>query len=74
MTSGSTHSLDHAARSRIVSYIVDASKEIDRLNSEMEELEPQIHYDILAYKKYKVKKGAKDAMRQQIQDCYETLL
>lgn len=65
--------LDYAARSRIVEYIVDAQKEVERLDKELESLEPFIYYNVLAYKKHKVKKGAKDAMRQQIQDCYEAL-
>ena len=65
--------LDHVARSRIVEYIVDAQKEVERLDKELESLEPFIHYNVLAYKKYKVKKDAKDAMRQQIQDYYEAL-
>jgi hypothetical protein len=43
------------------------------LDKELESLEAFTHYDALAYKKYKVKKGAKDAIRQQIQDCYEAL-
>lgn len=65
--------LDHVARSRIVEYIVDAQKEVERLDKELESLEPFIHYNVLAYKKYKVKEDAKDAMRQQFQDCYEAL-
>jgi vacuolar-type H+-ATPase subunit I/STV1 len=65
--------LDHVARSRIVEYIVDAQKEVERLDKELESLEPFIHYNVLAYKKYKEKEDAKDAMRQQFQDCYEAL-
>lgn len=65
--------LDHAAPSRLVEYIVDAQKGVERLDKELKLLEHFIYYDVLAYKKYKVKKGAKDAMRQQIQDCYEAL-
>jgi hypothetical protein len=61
--------LDHAARSSLVEYIADAQKGVERLDKELKSLEHFIHYDVLAYKKYKVKKGAKDAMRQQIQDC-----
>lgn len=65
--------LDHAARSRLVEYIADAQKGVERLDKELKSLGPFIHYDVLAYKKYKVKKGAKDAMCPQIQDCYEGL-
>ena len=69
----SPSTLDQEACSKIVDYIVEASKEIERLNREMEELEQFIHYDITAYKKYRVKRGARDAMYQQIRDCHEAL-
>ena len=60
-------------RSKLVSYIISAQKEIERLDKDLALLEPFLDYDILAYKKWKVKKGAKDAMLEQIQDCIEGL-
>jgi hypothetical protein len=66
--------LDREARSRIVSYIIEASKEADRLERELWDLQPYIFDDIVvAYKRYRVKRAARDYMIQQIRDCEEAL-
>ena len=66
--------IDYAIRVKIVNYIVQASREISRLQAEMEELEPYIHDDITAYKKYRMKREArKNTMLQQIRDWEEAL-
>ncbi len=67
------HSLDNSERSRIVSQIVSLTEEIERLNKEIEELEPTIHYNESDYKKYKLKISTRDAMKQQLADCRECL-
>jgi DNA primase catalytic subunit len=65
--------LDDAARRRIVDYLIETLKEVSRLNEEIKELEPHIDGDKEAYKKYKLKIGARDEMIQQIRDCEEAL-
>jgi|SRR5215217_4593386 hypothetical protein len=65
--------LDRKARSRIVWYIIEASKEADRLERELWDLQPYIFDDIVAYKRYRVKRAARDYMIQQIRDCEEAL-
>jgi hypothetical protein len=58
---------------KIVSYIVSLTEEINTLNKEIEDLEPFIHEPDKYYRKYKLKIGARDAMRQQRKDCEEAL-
>jgi hypothetical protein len=65
--------LDREARSRIVSYIIEASKEADRLERELWDVQPYIFDDIVAYKRYRVKRAARDYMIQQIRGCEEAL-
>ena len=65
--------LDREARSRIVLYIIEASKEADRLERELWDLQPYIFVDIVAYERYRVKRAARDYMIQQIRDCEEAL-
>ncbi len=65
--------LDDAGRRKIVDSLIEALKEVSRLNEEIKELEPHIDGDKEAYKKYKLKIGARDEMTQKIRDCEEAL-
>jgi hypothetical protein len=65
--------IDYAIRVKIVDYIVQASREISRLQAEMEELEPYIHDDITAYKKYRMKREARKNTMLQFRDWEEAL-
>jgi methionine aminopeptidase len=66
--------IDYVIRIKIVNDILQASREISRLQAEMEELEPYIHDFITAYKNYRMKREArKNTMLQQIRDCEEAL-
>jgi hypothetical protein len=59
------------AQSHLAPYNI--SLRLKKWRGEMEQLEPQIHYDITAYKKYRIKRGAVDAMLGQIRDCEAAL-
>jgi FtsZ-binding cell division protein ZapB len=65
--------IDYVIRVKIVNDIVQASREISRLQAEMEELEPYVHNDITAYKKYRMKREARNTMLQQIRYWQEAL-
>jgi hypothetical protein len=75
MTTTTTNStlIDYAIRVKIVNYIVQASREISRLQAEMEELEPYIHDDITAYKKYRMKREARKKTMLQFRGWEEAL-
>ena len=66
--------LTHDERSKIISYLVELSKEKEKLEKEADELLPHIDFSEKAYSSYKLKMGAISDVRQQMKDCHDQLL
>lgn len=67
--------LEQHTGAAVLAYIIDATKEIDNLQTEITELGTSgiLLYDIEAYRKYKRLIGARDVLKEQIRDCEKAL-
>jgi hypothetical protein len=60
-------------QSKLVNYMIEATREVVKLNDEIIHLERMIDFDVGAYERYKRLIGARDAIREQIKQIEELL-